>query len=360
MSETAFVISDRVESRDYQARIINKALDAVDDGHKSILIESATGSGKTIMALTIAQNLHERLGYNAGWGAMRRHLVHQAAEANDELIGFKNINFFSMFDKNPPEMEVLIEDEGHHSATESSANIFKTVQPKVHIALTATPFRTDRMKLCFSKVIKDAGIRSLIDQGWLSPYHHYTANTEWTPERVAHIYMSDPDRWGKSVVYFLTRVECEEFKHILNANGHKCEFVWANSDQEGQIQMFKDGEVPVLVNIVVLTEGFDAPDLNTVFVRPGTKGPTIQMAGRVLRKHDSKQHAQIVQSSDTKWPFLRTASSEAKWVLNDHGVWENRGVLGDKITAANIAGIKAIAKIDVSLPASFKKKKRAL
>ncbi len=291
---------------------------------------------------------------------MRRHLVHQASEANDDLIGHEFIQFFSMFDKNPPSADILIEDEGHHSATESAATLHKKVDPKIHIALTATPFRTDKMKLCFSKVIKDAGIRALIDEGWLSKYHHYVMEDEWTPENVARMYMDDPDRWGKSVFFFLTRNECERFAKILNDGGQPCEFVWANSNQEAQIDMFHEDKVKALVNIVVLTEGFDAPDLQSVFVRPGSKGPTIQMCGRVLRKHDNKEFAQIIQSSDTKHPFTKTASCEAKWVKNDAGIWTNRNTLDDKILHATTHTVKAISKIDVQMPAFFKKTKTTI
>ncbi|GAF90888.1 unnamed protein product, partial [marine sediment metagenome] len=255
----------------------------------------------------------------------------------------------------PPKVDLLIDDEGHHTAAESAVTIFQKSNPKVHIGLTATPFRTDRMKLCFSKVIKDAGIRSLIDQGYLAPYHHYTFDEPWTPENVADVYLRDINRWGKTVGYFLTRDECERCAAIIRAAGVKCEVVWANSDQEAQIDAFSRGEVPILLNMFILTEGFNAPDLQTVFVRPGSKGPTIQMTGRVLRP---KPYAQVVQNNDTKWLFIRTASAELKYVRNSHGVWEDRSAESKSIASASRAVIMAIPKISISMPAFLKKHRK--
>jgi superfamily II DNA or RNA helicase len=69
------------------------------------------------------------------------------------------------------------------------------IMPDFVLGMTATPFRTDSMKLCFSKVIKDAGIHQLIQDGYLSRYHHYTI-PNWNPNTVAEFYAADPTRWG--------------------------------------------------------------------------------------------------------------------------------------------------------------------
>jgi superfamily II DNA or RNA helicase len=343
-----------LEKRDYQTRVIENTLQAVADGHQHILIEAPCGAGKTVMALEIARRLHEQYNYTAGWCAMRKHLVRQAAEENDAKIGFKHIEFFSMFNKNPPSADVLIDDEGHHTAAESAVTIYQKVNPRIHIALTATPFRTDRMKLCFSKVVKDSGIRALIDQGYLAPYHHYTFDNPWTPENVASAYLNDVERWGKTVGYFLTRVECEACAQLIRRGGVPCEVVWAGSDQEAQIAAFSRGEVPILLNMFILTEGFNAPDLKTVMVRPGSKGPTIQMTGRVLRP---KPYAQVIQNNDTKWLFSRTASPEQKFVLN-HNEWEDRDTENTAIVSASHNTIMAIPRISVDIPAFIGKHRK--
>jgi superfamily II DNA or RNA helicase len=298
-----------LETRDYQTRVIDKTLKAIDEGHESILIESPTGSGKTIMGHIIAQRLSERYGYKTGWMAMRKHLLVQAREENAKRIGFEGVEYFSAFTDQPPlDVDILIEDEAAHSAAPTSTQQLKAIAPKIHIGLTATPYRTDRMKLCFSRVIKDAGLRALIDQGYLSPYHSYIMGDEWTPRNVANVYLNDIDKWGKTVMFFLTENECDECAGFLRENNVKCEVVTGSSHQEEQIHMFNEGDVNVLLNMVVLTEGFDSPVLRTAMLRPGSKGPTVQMAGRAFRKHETKPFANIIQNSRTHWPFTKIAS----------------------------------------------------
>ena len=347
-----------LEVRDYQARIVERTLQAVQDGHRHVLIESPTGSGKSLMAHLIAQALHEKYGWTTGWTTMRRHLLMQAEADNRRLLGFPHVKYFSLFDKHPPTgIDVLIEDEGHHSASETSTTLYQMLKPKLFLATTATPFRTDRMKLCFSRVIRDAGIRALIDGGWLAPFHQYTFDEQWTPQVVADLYLRDRERWGKTVMYFLTLDECYQCAQVLQLAGVRCEVVHGSSDQEAQIEAFEKGEVPVLLNVVVLTEGFDSPTLKTVFVRPGSKGPTIQMAGRSLRKHPAKPFAQIVQNNHAHWPFTKVASAEAKFVL-ENGDWRTRASADGLVRAAHTNTLLAIPDLEVSLPQYLKRKGR--
>ena len=347
-----------IQTRDYQVRVLSKTLAAINEGHRNILIEAPTGAGKTIMALMLAKKLHQLFGWKTGWTAMRKHLLIQAEAENNKKLGFEHITFFSTFDKIPPvEIDVLIEDEGQHSATASSTELYKSLKPKLHLGMTATPFRTDRMKLCFSKVIKDAGLRALIDQGWLTPFHQYIMHDDWTPSVVAQMYIKDVERWGKSVIYFLTENECNECACQLRDAGVKCEVVTGSSDQESQIEGFNYGDTQVLLNMVVLTEGFDSPILKSVFIRPGSKGPVIQCGGRAFRKHHSKLYANIVQNSKSHWPFTKIASAERKFICYPGGAWQSRE-MNEKVAQAQRASIIAIAKVDVDLPPLIKKFKK--
>ena len=80
-----------VQPRPYQARIVRRAVELfAEQGVRSVLIDSPTGSGKTVMALLIAKALQQRLGVRVGWVAMRRFLLTQArADASDRSeLGF--------------------------------------------------------------------------------------------------------------------------------------------------------------------------------------------------------------------------------------------------------------------------------
>src|SRR5205823_2713125 len=79
---------------------------------------------------------------------------------------------------------MLVVDEAQHDAASSMAYLHNRIQPRFILGLSATPFRADRVKLCFDTVLKDAGIARLIQGGYLSPFHHYTLPA-YSPAAVA-------------------------------------------------------------------------------------------------------------------------------------------------------------------------------
>lgn len=362
-----------LEPRPYQRRVVGMATQMFRGEYvngmgeheiaaSSVMIESPTGSGKTCMALLAAKTMqHDNDDLVVGWIAMRRNLLGQASKENTEKgINVRNIHFISMFDKNPHELlkakrkgkrVLVVVDEAQHDAANSMSHLHNVIEPDMILGMTATPFRTDRIKLCFQKVIKDAGIHALIQDGFLSPYHHYTV-AKWDPKTLADHYCADPEKWGKSIFYFLDLTQCHELVRILRERQVPVEFVTGSSDRETQIGRFatpvSEGGCDVLINCMVLTEGFDFPGLKTAWVRDSGRGPTMQMGGRVFRKHSELPFKQIVQSKQSRWPFMRTAlpSMSYVWVEDE---WRSLQV-NPKLNEINQNARMAIALTDVELP----------
>src|SRR5947209_6867785 len=310
MDVEALIARTAVQPRPYQQRIVGKAVDLfTTHGLRSVLIDSPTGSGKTVMALLIARALQEQLGVRVGWVAMRRYLLAQARAENEARGIGVEATFLSMFDRDPPGgLDLLVVDEAQHDAAQSMAHLHQRVRPRFILGLSATPFRADRVKLCFDSVLKDAGIPSLIQDGYLSPYLHYTLPRH-DPATVVDFYLRDRPRWGKSLLYFHTLGQCHAADALLRAAGVRCDVVTGGSDREAQLEAFRAGRLEVLSNCLMLGEGFDCPELKTAFCRPSCKGVTVQMAGRALRKHPELPCKQIVQCPRTRWPFPRTAAA---------------------------------------------------
>ena len=347
-----------VEARPYQLRIIHRALEMfhgqyrnragdVEPAAHSVMVESPTGSGKTVMGLAIARQMQQQHGYRIGWVSMRRNLLAQA-EAENRARGFNvELEFISMFDKNPPAVDMLVVDEAQHDAAMSMANLHSMVRPRHVLGLTATPFRTDRIKLCFDQVIKDAGIHQLIQDGYLSRYHHYTIE-RYTPESVAEHFLCEPQRWGKSLIFFHRLQQCQECHALLAAAGVRAEVVTAQTDRQRQLDDFAEGQLDVLLNMAILTEGFDCPTLQTVFCRPSGKGCTVQMGGRVFRRHPDFPFKQIVQCKQTRHPFLKTAMADEQYVWLD-GTWRTLKI-NQRIAAITQRSRVAIARSQAELP----------
>jgi hypothetical protein len=82
--------------------------------------------------------------------------------------------------------------------------------------------------------------------------------------------------------------------------------------------------VSVMINMLILSEGFDCPSLQTVFCRPSGRLCTTQMAGRALRKHASLPFKQIVQCGQTRHPFPRTAAPAEQYLWAEaQGEWRS-------------------------------------
>lgn len=396
------------ETREYQVAIVRKALsmylgeytNIYGDREKStsIMVESPTGSGKTCMAHLIVkcmQKLEPDLVF--AWVAMRRNLLSQAAAENKSLgINVENIHYISMFNEEPEELVeakrqgkpiMVIVDESHHAAANSMIHLYNLLEPKYILGMTATPFRTDKMRLCFDKVVKDAGIHQLIQQGYLSQFDHYSID-DWTPQSVANHYCSEPERWGQSVVFFHQWEDVLEFRNLVQEREqevrerlaeHRPDMLLDRSlvevvrgggtkqdyDQRDELlEDFRQKRVGVLVNCMVLTEGFDAPQLETAFVRDSIKGPTMQMAGRAFRIHpewkqDKRERfrfKQIVQSRHSKYPIIKTAMPRYQFTWQGDG-WRSLSV-NQNIQDIQQRAVMVLAGTQTSMPQFLQESKK--
>jgi superfamily II DNA or RNA helicase len=257
------------------------------------------------------------------------------------------MELISMFDRNPPVVDLLVVDEAQHDAATSMANLHSQIRPRWTLGLSATPYRSDRIKLCFDQIIRDAGISQLIADGYLSAYRHFTI-AEYTPQFVASMLIDEPEKWGQSLVFFHTRQQCLQCQALLRARNIPCDVVTATTNRAAQLEAFERGETRVLINMAILTEGFDCPALKTVFCRPSGKGCTIQMAGRVLRKCEGMPMKQVVQCRKTPHPMLKTAMAAEQYLWTSDG-WRSIKA-NEKLDALTQAARQTVAQTTVELP----------
>lgn len=340
-----------LENREYQDRAVNRTLALFKEGFKNLLLESPTGSGKTIMGLRVAKHFEDTYGWRTNWVAMRRNLLTQVREANDRFFGLKNLTPVSMFEKEPPQAELTVIDEGHHDACASANHIHDKSGSKFILGLSATPFRTDKMKLSFQKTVKDAGIYALIREGFLSPFKHWMIQ-EYTPDKVAATYLDDPEKWGKSVAFFHTLTQCGRFTELLREKGVRADVVSSAEgfqSREEKLDRFEAGELDVIANVAILTEGFDCPEIRTIFVRDSAKIVTIQMAGRGLRRAPGKDFCNIVQSEKSPWPFTKTAGPMASNVRrgDDWMTLSGNNDILDRASAATLNNLANSKKVSI-------------
>lgn len=192
------------------------------------------------------------------------------------------------------------------------------------IGLTATPFRTGEGSLekgedrLFHGIAYSADLPRLIKEGWLSPVvsksTHAPINTvgvhtqggefvakeleqaamagNLVADAVSEIVARGKDR--KSWLLFCCGVDhANAVADELARHKIPCAGVYGDTpaaERDEIVAAFKAGELRAIVNVNVLTTGFDAPQVDLIALLRPTKSPGlfVQMVGRGLRRADGK------------------------------------------------------------------------
>jgi len=198
------------------------------------------------------------------------------------------------------------------------------------IGLTATPFRMRSGMICapenvLNEVCYEVGVRELIVQGYLSPLitkgSYQAIDTSGLHVRAGEFVAGEAEdlmdtdelvtsacqeileqtRSRRSVLIFAAGVK--HGQHIAAAlremSGQEVGTVFGetgNGDRERVLKAFRSGELQYLVNVRVLTMGFDAPNIDCVaMVRPTlSPGLYCQMVGRGFRLCEGKDDCLVL------------------------------------------------------------------
>lgn len=247
----------------------------------------------------------------------------------------------------PQDFKCIIVDEAHHSVTDTYMRImehFGVLDGRhPHILLwgcSATLSRYDEFALgdVYEKVIYHKDIKSMIDEGWLCPFETYqiithtdlssvkkrddfdtaalslAINTPMRNDLVARTWKSVAfeEHGRKSTIVFALNIAhvnglCEAFEKI-GVPSAAITSLTEPSDREVILTKFRKGEIPVLVNCAVLTEGTDLPVTDCILMTRPTCNPNlyIQMVGRGLRKHPEKSYCLVLDVIDRQKTGERT------------------------------------------------------
>jgi len=206
----------------------------------------------------------------------------------------------------------------------------QVVNPNLRlIGLTATPYRMTTGMICgpdnlLNHVCYEVGVRELIVQGFLCPLKSKAGRRKADTSnlhirggefiagevealmdddslvRSACREIVDHTRDRHSVLIFAAGVQhAQHVQRVLSESGHECGFVCGETlpfERAETLKQFKDGELKYLVNVNVLTTGFDAPNIDCVALLRPTNSPGLyyQMVGRGFRLHPSKDDCLVL------------------------------------------------------------------
>ena len=219
---------------------------------------------------------------------------------------------------NPEEFGCLIIDEGHHATAPTYQSIIKHFQqnPRLKlVGLTATPDRSDEEALgqVFKSVAFDYEILDAINDGWLVPVEQQMVRAEVDYSGIrttagdlngadlAKVMEAERALQGvagatiqivgnrRTIVFASSVKHAESLCNILNR--HKpgiAEWVCGKTKKEDRrltLERFLHGNVQIVCNCGVLSEGYDNPWVECIVMGRPTKSRSLyaQMAGRSLR-----------------------------------------------------------------------------
>jgi len=231
-----------------------------------------------------------------------------------------------------PKLDTIVIDECHHVAADSYQEILikaREVNPKLKVfGVTATPERGDRKALgkIFSNTADQISLPELIESGHLVKPRCFVIDcdiqeelsrvkatiADFDMEEVASIMDKEAitdrviEEWKKNAGDRQTVVFCSTIEHADHVNhafvqaGIKSSIVHSElqDDQRAlRLDKFDKGELQVMVNVAVLTEGWDCQTVScVVLLRPCSyKSTMIQMVGRGLRKVDPDRYPGVIK-----------------------------------------------------------------
>ncbi|MEU9793797.1 DEAD/DEAH box helicase [Streptomyces sparsogenes] len=337
--------------RPYQVDAIEALRQGWADGKNRLAVVLPTGAGKTVVFAHLAHRMLEHLGGRRALViAHREELIEQAAAkllAVDPMLRVGIVKAQRDDHRNadvivasvqtlavPKRREAIrdiglvVVDECHHAAARSYMEVlehFGAWRGVPVAGFTATMTRTDGgLAEVWQDVVFRLDILDMISDGYLCDVRGKAITVDTLDldkvrtrggdlvegqlgkaledsgalDAIAKAYVDHAaDRPG--VVFTPTVATAQAAAESLRAVGIKAAPVWGDMGREERratLAQYEAGDVQVLTNCMVLTEGFDAPHTSCIVVARPTKSPGlyVQMVGRGLRPAPGKRDALLL------------------------------------------------------------------
>lgn len=302
-----------------------------------------TGSGKTIIFSWLAKRLHDSQGKRTLILAHRDELIGQAIDklhaatgivaakekadsraSRDAPVVVASIQTMMRRADQWPEdhFGLVVCDEAHHSLSESWQNVLTRFDSKANVlGVTATPDRGDKRELgsYYENIAHEISLIDLVRQAFLCPISICSLPLSIDLSAVKSTagdldsgdlghalepYLKSIARTigeaakGRKTLCFLPLIATSlKFVEHCQAAGISCKHVDGESPDRAQIlKEFAAGEFQLLSNAMLLTEGYDCPDIGCICVlRPTRSRPLFaQMVGRGTRIAEGKENLLIL------------------------------------------------------------------
>lgn len=314
-----------IQLRDYQNELIEGIYQSMSKGNTKIMVVSPAGSGKSVTMSEIARRATDK-GNRVLFIVHRRELVNQIKAtfvANGVDMDLCHVGMVQTVSNRikrgkEPTPSIILVDEAHHSMAKTYLNIFESFNDAYVLAFTATPWRMSGRGFTdiFQDLIVGKTVQWLIDNNRLAPFKYYSVNLMDDDKLKknstgdfsdASITLSmEPQIYGdviknykkfadgqKTIVYTHNVQSSKEVAEKFISNGYAAKQVDGKTpkvEREKAMELFRSGDITILVNAELYGEGVDVPDCECVILLRPTMSLTlfIQQTMRSMRYQPNK------------------------------------------------------------------------
>ena len=327
------------ELRPYQQEAVKAICGECSGGHQRTLLVLPTGTGKTVVFAKVVE-LKVGEGKRVLILAHRNELLDQASDKLKAACGIDTVlekaecssvgSFMPVtvgsvqtlyrenrLNKFPRDyFDIIIVDEAHHAMSDTYQRILSYFDKALVLGVTATPDRADRKNLgqYFDSLAFEYPMRTAVKEGYLAPIKAQMiplqldiqnvsiSNGDYAVGEIGNALEPYLNQIAKEMlsycenrktVVFLPLIKtAQKFCELLNSYGlSACEVNGESADRDEVLRDFEKGKYQVLCNAMLLTEGWDCPEVDCIVVLRPTKVRSLyqQMVGRGMRLAPNKE-----------------------------------------------------------------------
>ena len=317
--------------------------------HRSVMAQMPTGTGKTYLLTAVIDSFVSNNPKENVWiVAHRRELVSQIDEtvrkfhsysASNTSFLLSSVKAMSIqwlmrhYDEIEEEPGMIVIDEAHHALAKTYKEMWKRFPRAKFLGLTATPCRLNGKGFTdlFDVLVQSWAVPEFISRGRLATYDFVSIKSDGVTQRlidslqkrgadgdyqnkemdmllnkkpsIERLYRS-LEEYGKDrkgIVYAINISQAQKITKLYQEHGVKAIAINSKTpatERQRDIEAFKKGDIQVLVNVDIFSEGLDCPDVEFVqLARPTLSlAKYLQMVGRGLRIAKGKKNCVIIDN----------------------------------------------------------------
>ena len=317
--------------------------------HRSVMAQMPTGTGKTYLLTAVIDSFVEDNPNTKVWiVAHRKELVSQIEETIKKFYSYSSSKNKSLlvsvkamsiqwlsrhYNEIEEEPGMIVIDEAHHALAKTYKEMWERFPKAKFLGLTATPYRLNGKGFMdlFGVLVQSWNIPEFISKGRLATYDFVSIKSDGVTQRlidslqkrgadgdyqnkemdmllnkrpsIERLYQSF-EEYGKDrkgIVYAINISHAKKIMELYQEHGIKAVAIDSKTpaaERQADIEAFKKGDIQVLVNVDIFSEGFDCPDVEFVqLARPTLSlAKYLQMVGRGLRVAKGKKNCVIIDN----------------------------------------------------------------